>query len=319
MTRGAEKQFLLRAAKLYYLEDWPQEKIAQRFETSVATVCRALKQAKASGLVRVTICPPADSLLEEQLLDQFEQFGLRSAHVAGTTRFHVSLSAAQLFESKGRHRQRIVLDGGLTIKSFVQNLQPWHFEDLTVVPICADPPNDETSSFEVTTLLSSKFHVRKRYVIPTHVGESLAEVREKIRKIARRADWVFLGVAPFAKGFTPFKNLFHLGFKPEEIARKHREVFAVCGNFYLTRDGKNVPVREVKSRMRYALSFDELRSLALNEKTRVVAVVSSTQKTEAVRASLQSGIINTLIVDENLARALCKRDVQKLPVPAERP
>ncbi|MDO5494743.1 MAG: sugar-binding transcriptional regulator [bacterium] len=77
MDGNAEEVY--RVAQLYYVHDETMESIAKRLGVSRSTVSRLLKQARASGIVRITLAQEASA--SRALVDAFsEVFGVR-AHV----------------------------------------------------------------------------------------------------------------------------------------------------------------------------------------------------------------------------------------------
>ena len=88
---------------------------------------------------------------------------------------------------------------------------------------------------------------------------------------------------------------------PEEVERLQScgVVGEICGHFYDQSGQECVP--EYKNRV-IGISLDELR------KTReVVAVTCGTERAGAIYAALVGGLIKSLVIDENGARAVVKK------------
>ncbi len=52
---------MYRVAKLYYIDEFKQEKIARRLDISKYKVSRVLRKAKEEGIVKVKIIKPKES------------------------------------------------------------------------------------------------------------------------------------------------------------------------------------------------------------------------------------------------------------------
>src|SRR4051812_38723078 len=69
----ADDQTVLRAARLYYLQDQTMEAIAHELRTSRSSVSRMLSQARATGLVEIRLHSPveASTVLERDLSERY--------------------------------------------------------------------------------------------------------------------------------------------------------------------------------------------------------------------------------------------------------
>ncbi|MFQ6096620.1 MAG: sugar-binding transcriptional regulator [Armatimonadota bacterium] len=77
------EDMMLRAARLYYEEGLSQADIARRLFVSRPEVSRLLSRARAAGIVRITVVPPARDEYLQDLADRLiEAFGLRHAVLA---------------------------------------------------------------------------------------------------------------------------------------------------------------------------------------------------------------------------------------------
>lgn len=71
--------------------------------------------------------------------------------------------------------------------------------------------------------------------------------------------------------------------------------------------GRQIGLPEVDQQLPKALSFDDLKELALHSDCDVLLVAHSAEKAAGVEAAVLAGVSNTLIVDEVLAEALIHR------------
>src|SRR5207248_2270120 len=117
----------------------------------------------------------------------------------------------RFFEEEGEPGDTIVVDGGRTIKEFVLAVPERLFEDVKVIPLCADPPSDESSAYELMTRLCQKLNAQPKKV-PYYHSSLLDPEHKKINMAAEKARFVMLGVGAFQEvTSTPHDFIKHLG------------------------------------------------------------------------------------------------------------
>src|SRR5262245_36169424 len=93
----------IRVAEMYYQQQLSQKEIATELKVSAATVSRLLTFARETGLVRITLCPPRNTVLGEQLQQLLSSHGIRSVLVAGNSREAIGQATARFFEESTPH------------------------------------------------------------------------------------------------------------------------------------------------------------------------------------------------------------------------
>ena len=113
MDRNQEKlQKLAYVAQRYYLDDWKQSDIAAELGVSRPLVSRMLHEARALGVVKIIVCPPAsdaNSLLEQLRLSSSIRDGVlvEDGKDDDATNQLLSQGAVQLlWQLRSRHPQR---------------------------------------------------------------------------------------------------------------------------------------------------------------------------------------------------------------------
>ena len=294
----------LEACDLHYRHQLSQKEVATRLGISPATVSRLLQFGRDAGLVRISLEPPKDIVRGRELAARLTEFGIREVIVAGSRRVHVGQAAASYFEAYGRDRCTLVLGPGLTVAEFVARLSVGVFSDITAVPLCADPPSYEVSTLELTTRVAMKYQGSKSIRMPAYQTEALAAMHRKVRQTALRAEFVILGVGPWRHRYMAIDALEHLGLDGEKVLGSHPAIVAACGMYALDTEGRLVPLPEVDEKMPRSLSFEDLQSLAAGRRCRSLLLAHSREKCDAVLAALRARLVNTLIVDDTLAKAL---------------
>ncbi|QDU87471.1 Sorbitol operon regulator [Pirellulimonas nuda] len=294
----------LTACELYYGKNLPQKEVARQLGVSPATVSRLLQSARDEGIVRITIHPPQDIALAQQLVERFGPQGVRHASAAGEGQASVGQSAARYFEATVEPGATVVLDGGRTVEQFVDALPSGGVAGLTIIPIATDPPSYSVSAYELMTRLAARFDRAIKQKLPYSLHRQLDPIYEEGRQAARQADFVMLGCGPWASGYTAQEFLYHLGYDPPEVGRRHPQVVGACAYQPLSADGQPVYAPEVHDTMRHALLIEDLRELSEDADRSICLLASGAAKRDTVLGVIAARMCNCLFVDVELARAL---------------
>ncbi len=317
MARLTEER-LAHAAFLYYIEGLSQADVARVLGVTRSNVSRMLSAAREQYIVRFEIAYPLDRdpVLERRLLSRFASDGVRDVIVIpsrdkGVGRVsHDLLAVGQAccgwLDINLRDQQRLGLCWGGTIEAMVESA---HFDrrfDVEVVQIAGELSIDSRfSGHDLVRNLAEKLGGRYRYfnapaVIPDELTAQALTKSPQVSSAlasARTCDVAIVGIGQFGMGSSDL-FLQRAGASDAEIqeARDSGAVGQISGRFY-DADGKQIDL----AINRRVLSLDLVEITKIET---VVAVASSAQKTEAVRAALRGGLINILIVDDLLAQQL---------------
>jgi DNA-binding transcriptional regulator LsrR (DeoR family) len=308
MDERADVVAIFRACHLCYKEKLKRKDVAKRLKCSPARVTQLLAKAEEFGFVEIVVRPPVDDRVGAALREKIRQrlrIPLRAVYVALSRFSSVGEYAARFVEQTSEPGATLVLDGGRTVAEFVSLVEGGRLANLTVIPICADPPSYQSAANELATRLTIRCGASSHCLRPpTHHGPLLAGDLRAVRKAARSADYVVLGVGPWRPKFTALEFVRHLGVNPRTTMKQYPHVQCLSGYFAFDRDGRQIVIEEVEGRMPRALTLRDLKNLARSNRAWVVLTASSQEKVESVRTVLKSGICNTLLVDDLLARGL---------------
>ncbi|MBD8059310.1 helix-turn-helix domain-containing protein [Cellulomonas sp. JH27-2] len=308
------EQDQLRAASMYYLQDLKMEVIARHLGTSRSTVSRMLKQARAEGLVEITLRPSSTrapglgrSISAAYGIDAYVVPVPDSAtHLERQTQ--VSMSAARLLSSWFDSDMVLGIAWGTTLAAVSRFLVPKPTRGASVVQLNG-AANMRTSGVEYASDLISTFGAAfdaavHHFSVPAffdYPETKAAMWRERsVRRVLdmqERADIVVFSVGAVA-GAVP-SHVYSAGYLDDaDVDLLHREdvVGDVC-TVFLRGDGswKDVALND------RATGPDPEQ---LQHVPRRLCVVAGDNKVVPLLAALRAGVVTDLVVDEITATAL---------------
>lgn len=305
-----EFELLARIAHRYYADGRTQEEVAQEFGLSRPKVQRLLERARWSGVVDIHIeAPPWLHLdLEARLR---ESFGLSDAIVSParpdpqSQRDEVARSAARYLERRLHDGCVVAVSHGRDTGEVPRFFRPGRRLDCTFVSAMGGSPRVDapTNPNEICRALAERSGGRAVSLYAPAYVES-AEMRDRLLeqdavahtlRVAAAANVALVGIGGTDDGCTMVRTGC---FSVEEVARLRRggAVGDVLGNYV---DAQGQLIASVDSGRLIGLSIHDLRRIAT-----VVAVVSESEKPNAIMGVLRAGVVDVLIVDEGNARAV---------------
>jgi DNA-binding transcriptional regulator LsrR (DeoR family) len=301
---------MIEAATLYYEEQLTQAEVGQRLATSRSTVSRLLSDARAQGVVQVTIHHPwaRHSQLEARLRTTF---GLREARVlrAGQRPDDVVLDGVGALTARflqGVIRDDLVLgvSYGRSIAATIRHLAPAHARDLVVVQLLGALGSDNPliEGANLARDLASKFGATYRYLYAPLVVED-ARTRDlltqeplvqDVLEVGRLADVALVGIGALGdeapsliwRGYLTAADLTHL--------RAKGAVGNMCAQFF---DARGQLLDADLNRRSISIGLQGLADIGL-----VVATAGGSQKAPAILGALRGGYIDVLVTEEETAR-----------------
>lgn len=320
MARLSEER-LAHVAFLYYVQGMSQAEVAVALNVTRSNVSRMLTQAREQSIVRFEISYPLDRepALEKMLLANFSDQGVRDVIVVPNLESGVG-RASQALLSVGRAAcgwldsnlvdgQVLGLCWGTTIESMVASA---HFNrqiDVEVVQLAGELSIDSRfSGHDLVRRLAEKIGGRYRYfnAPATTPDEATAKVLAQSPQVAealtaaRASNVAVLGIGEYGSGSSDM-FLQRADASEAEIAEASAAgaVGQMSGRFY---DSAGQQIDLSINRRILSLDLTEVRNVAT-----VVAVASGEHKAPATRAAIAGGLVDVLVVDESLARALASR------------
>jgi DNA-binding transcriptional regulator LsrR (DeoR family) len=298
-------------ARLYYLEKLGQGEIASIYGVSRSTISRMLTTARELGIVRISVddYDPRDRELELRLTDRF---GLRHAVVVravdgsdAATRRAVGYFAAPVVEEWLSTSRAVGLAGGRTLGELLRAISHRaHPQDLEVVQLMGmigSSPSSVDAS-ELSRVLASRFHgefhnINAPAFVENKRTRDLFLSHGQIRSVWSRfpsLDLALVGIGTLEESVFVERQVFG----DSEFAKVRRcgAVGEICGRFF-DESGQEC-VSPFRDRV-VSIGLDVLR-----EGMEVVAVTTGRVRSDAVRAALKGGLVQSLVIDDAGASAV---------------
>ena len=307
---------LYAAAKMYYTDEATQAEVAERLQTSRATISRLLAEARRHGIVRIEVIP-ADSEVAHDL-------GTRVAAVLGLTAAYISaplptpppglavedVMGSPLAGAVGRALLQVGLDVGdvMLVSSGRTIYEVARFElprlpGVVVAPTVGgtDQPEAWFQTNEITRLVAERIGGRPTFLFaPALPGPGLFETLQtdpgihRVLQLWRHARCVLTGVGP-----PPLLRSEAPQFIDMTSSELIEAVGDVCSRFF-NRAGE--PVLFPGSERLMAVDLETLKSIPT-----VIAVAAGANKVAPIIAAARAKLFSQLVTDPRTAEDILAR------------
>ena len=312
------EETLLAASSMYYLQDLKMETIASRLHMSRSSVSRLLKQARAIGLVEITLRPTptrapgvAQYIAGQYGVEVYVVPVVDSATVAERLE-QVAMTTARMVSGWFDSDMVLGVAWGTTLGAIARHLSKKPTRGSSVVQLNG-AANNRTSGVEYVGSLIARFtdaFDATVHLFPVPAFFDYAETRramwrersiERVLQVQRRADIALFSIGAVA-GEVP-SHVYSAGYlEAEDIETLESEgvVGDVC-TVFLRADGtyEDLTLNERATGPTPA----ELRRVP-----RRVCAVAGDSKVIPLLAALRAGVITHLVLDEQTATRLVELD-----------
>lgn len=320
-----DREFLqYRVAALHYRDGVTMEAIARQVGISRSTVSRLLKDARASGLVRVTVAEPVASDEDVRAIER--RFGVRVVSVPvwpdlpDAARLDaVARAAAHLLEGwlREQDRPRVGLAWGVTVAALVGALEPLNCQAQVIQLNGAANPS-ATGLPYAGAILSAAARAWQGSVLQFPVPAFFDHASTKdamwsestVRAVIEAqdaADTVVFGVGSLGPGTRSHVYLGGYLGKSEVAALLEAGIVGDVCTIMLRADGTHdgIPLNSRASGM----APDRLRRVP-----RRLCVASGASKARGVLAALRADVVSVLVADADLVRSIAHLMADARPV-----
>lgn len=301
------------AARLYYVDGLGQNEVAKFVKVSQAKVSRLLAMARERGIVRISVADydPRRQDLESELVDRLKLStvivlkaidGLSTADLRRAVGHFSSVAVDALIKPK----DIVALAGGRTIHELIHNLPERRNKALTIVQAMGSVDSN-VSAFDAQEVgrvmahrLGGSFHSLNTpaYMPDKRTRDALLKLEQvsAVHGFLSRANLALVGVGTLENSVFIEREV--LGSEEIENLKDAGAVGEICGRF-IDAEGKEC-VTSWKDRVMSA-EVEQLKKIPL-----VLAVVSGSDRSQALLAAIRGQLIKGLIIDEAGASALLK-------------
>jgi deoxyribonucleoside regulator len=307
-TEPAETDLLVRASRLYYLEERGQAEIARLLRVSRPGVSRLLKRARAARIVEIRV---REAVGGEDWSGLERRLGVKELHVAPEAGIEaVGRLGAQFLERTVRRGDVIGLTAGTTLSALVQSVKPARSLDLEIVPLVGalwDTGEDFDGSFLCQELRRRTGGTHRVLSAPAVVRDERVmrslRLEPRVRSVVERYDALrcaFLGIGVVSAAHpvavaARTAAVGRAGARPNKILP--RGAVASVGCLFFDAEGR--PCASPLDRRTIGISHDQLTAVPLR-----VGLAAGTKKLDATLALVRGRVLDVLIVDAPLARGL---------------
>jgi len=309
-----DEQLLVRLAWACEIQNMTQAEAAEAFGLTRLRVNRALRDARARGIVRVSINSPLRPCVElEDALVQ--RFGLDSATVApvggGVSDSHTLIGAALgQFLSRFLGRKDVTLFGmawGNTLNMATRFIEPLNRPDLEIISAMGGlTKGSDINIYEITTRLADLCNAEHSYMTAPIYASSQASrailqeqrvFRRSIERI-RTADGLAMAAGDMENSLLLADGL------PEDVTSEDLVAAGAVGDiigYFLDATGALID-HPINTRV-LGLDLGDLNTLP-----NVIVAAGGLRKVPIIGAVLRRGCVNHIITDETTSRAILDLD-----------
>jgi DNA-binding transcriptional regulator LsrR (DeoR family) len=303
---SSELSLAVAVARRYYLRDESKVDIARFLGVSRFKVARLLSLARSSGLVHVEIREPReapDSVAAQLRL----RYQLTECHVVpgvggdeGVTRA-IGEVAASLLERIVSPDDMLGLPWARTVHHAVRSLQ--QLPPVPVVQLSGSmiSPNDSTPfdlvRYAATVSGGEGYVFQAPMIMPSADGADAVRQHEDVLRAMEAVGSVTIALCSIGSWSPGTSTIFdRLSEQDRESAREAGVVGETMGILF-GEDGR--PVSPNLAQRMITISFEQLQAIPV-----VVAMSHGIVRLAATRALLRSGVVDYLVIDDELAHAL---------------
>lgn len=309
-----EKQELIRVLNMHFSEGLTKKEIAKKSNVSNTIITRKFKKAIEHGLVDYYFKDETAFTvhLENQLEERYQ---IEEAIVIPTFKrslevieYEISKAASSYLLSQIDFVKQIGVTWGKAVWRFVREVPYQENKNLCIVPLCGGIGSSHTEihanslAFELADRFSCDY--LPLYAPAIVSGEQLKnqltqmEMISSVLKMGKEVDIAFVGIGDMHPNTS---TLLELGYISTNEVKQLKQQGAVgdIGCMFFDKNGTEV-FSDFNKKV-IGVELDKLKAIP-----RVVGIANGAHKYEATLGALRGNLVNTLIIDSQLASLLLK-------------
>jgi DNA-binding transcriptional regulator LsrR (DeoR family) len=305
-------RILIKVSQLYYRENLTQQMIAENLRLSRPKVSRLLQQAKDQHIVQIIIVEPPENFTElENKLEK--KYGLKEVNIVcvkntgsrDLTLHELGVAAAQYLNRIVQDDDLIGFTWGGSLAALADSIIPENKNNIRVIQMVGGlgEPNTDINAIDIAKRIAVAMNA-KLTLLPAPGIVATKEVREillaeksvqQAMELAPKAEIVFVGIGVpgpdslIIQGnimsWNEMQHLINLG----AVGDIGLNYFDINGNPIISEEGNRVIGAGLPT-------FKKIPHM--------IGLAGGNGKVNAILGAIRGGYINTLITDQNTARAL---------------
>ena len=309
-------RLIYKCCSLYYEDNLGQDQIAEYLGISKSSVSRLLSAGRKSGIVEVTVHHASQFMYEDMAREIMKKYSLHDVIVAESSPLDSQEDRiSKLHDRACGYLDLLLKDGdyvGVSLGSTLRNIAHSSLEcrkrNCTFVPLVGGMGLDEAQSGNVAAAFAEKFGGKAIPFYSPALFSNEALMREFFKEDSVKHIFDYYAkLSTVISGFrymhdSGLKNLTveKMGFVTREDSEEYANKGAVA-NFvlrFIDKNGDTGPFDEFNRRVA-GISLDQYRKV----QNRII-VTDGTGKTDIIKACIEAGYANILIIDVDCAREL---------------
>lgn len=312
-----DRRKILKVATMYYEEGYTQAEIAVKIGISRPVISKLLREARELGIVEIYI--KDENACSVQLAFQIEQqYNLHDVIVVPTAREFsgnmvkksVTRAAASYLSNQLTEITSLGLSWGTTIAEVIDEMAYLPSPMLTIHPLVGGVASRHLAidANHLAFLLSEKLSASCQYLYAPALAESRelkvilehSDLTSTVLEQAKKVDLAVIGVGNPTNS-TTWEDLAYI----HQTDLQQLKELGVVGDAVASFFDKNGQMLQTDLTERLmGVTIEELKAVR-----NVVAVASGKEKSDSIRALLLAGVLNTLIIDQEIAEKICQNKV----------
>ena len=319
MADAEEVRMLAEITRLYYEEEWTQQRIAKKFNMSRSLVSKLLSKARKIGIVEIIIHDEEFHpyrKLEEELKKRFQ---IREAVCVSVENSEnpvktVGAAAAKYVARKLSTVKYVAMTAGTTTRQIAESFSSGvPFDHVTFVPMSGGlgeerweiqanvvcermAKNSGGNSLQLHAPIVLDSYEAKEMLLKQHFIKSVMEKD-------RNAELAVVGLGSSPQYFELTESYLH-GINREKDDISRRLVGDISYN-YFDKEGELIDCKW--NRQLISLNIEEIKRIP-----EVIAVTEGTEKAASLYAALKHKIVDGLVTDVHSSRELIEIDRRRL-------
>ena len=307
----------IKVCKMYYEDNMSQKEISSKLSISRPQISRILASARAQNIVSVKISNPySDETKYEDILTG--RYGLQDALIINTDGIQEAEKLNVFGKAVAENLETYISDGdtvgvmsGKTIHAISDHIRSFSRKDLNFIPLVggigstlvmyhANALVKKLSEYTEgsCSILNAPFIVQSRHSCELLKNEP--EIAGVLKK-GMECDVALVGIGQINVRSTTAQA----GALSEADIRTLKEagaIASVCASYF---DSKGKPVRTEVQRRSIGVAFGDMH------KARKIAMAIGKNKIEAIKAALNSGLVDVFMTDLETARLIMGEEIQQ--------